>query len=455
MKMKNLCGFKKYRRFLIALVPITIILSTFSIYYTLNGNIQGFMKLQDFQKHNHQHSAVFKISSALLETDSITALGTNTNNIVIEEISPKDEDSLNIKLNYHSKQSTLIPDLSDKETIVSLAKMSQNAYVRDPFTGDWQNVTDQNDDSFGWDDDSIRGHVFKNEDQKIVIISYKGTSSKGLPGTGQDGDTIENDKFNDNLLFSCCCARVTYLWTPVCDCYMDSFTCNEKCLEQNIRNNSNYYKQSIEIYRQVKRNNPGYQIWTTGHSLGGALSSLVARTYGLVGVAFESPGDLLASQRLHLPLPFDPDFDMIWHIGNTADPIYMGTCNGASSSCNLAGYAMESRCHSGWEISYDTVKELKWSVDVRKHRIKTVISDVLEEMDIPEPVYIGNGKGTENPCIECFDWDFVNPEPEPEPTLSLTTTRVTSTLTTSFTTTLSSSCVGRNFVGWCTSYTTF
>ena len=271
MKMKNLCGFKKYRRFLIALVPITIILSTFSIYYTLNGNIQGFMKLQDFQKHNHQHSAVFKISSALLETDSITALGTNTNNIVIEEISPKDEDSLNIKLNYHSKQSTLIPDLSDKETIVSLAKMSQNAYVRDPFTGDWQNVTDQNDDSFGWDDDSIRGHVFKNEDQKIVIISYKGTSSKGLPGTGQDGDTIENDKFNDNLLFSCCCARVTYLWTPVCDCYMDSFTCNEKCLEQNIRNNSNYYKQSIEIYRQVKRNNPGYQIrigcqniWTGG-----------------------------------------------------------------------------------------------------------------------------------------------------------------------------------------------
>lgn len=449
MKMKNLCFLKKYRRFLIALVPITIVLSTLLVYHTINGNIQGIMKMQDFQKHDHKKAAEFKISSALLESESISALDTGTNSIMMEGINAKDEDPLTVRLSYHSKQRTLIPDLSDKKTIVSLAKMSQNAYVRDPFTGDWQNVSDQNDGSFGWDDDSIRGHVFKSEDQGIVIIAYKGTSAKGLPGSGQDSETIENDKFNDNLLFSCCCARVTYLWTPVCDCYMDSFTCNERCLEQNIRDNSNYYKQSIEIYRQVKRNNPGYQIWTTGHSLGGALSSLVARTYGLVGVSFESPGDLLASQRLHLPLPFDPDFDMIWHIGNTADPIYMGTCNGASSSCNLAGYAMESRCHSGWEISYDTVKELKWSVDVRKHRIKTVISDVLEEMDVPEPVYIGNGKGTEHPCIECFDWDFVNPEP------TSSVSRTTSTLTTSFTTTLSSSCVGRNFVGWCTSYTTF
>ncbi|GMM41173.1 triglyceride lipase [Hanseniaspora uvarum] len=452
--MKDFKRIKKSKRLFTTLLPILILLVTLLI-YTYNKNITNITKLYDQENTSYERSIGFKISSALIKPDSVSVLDTDSSNIIIEEIAITEDETLDIKLNYHAKQNTLIPDLSDKQTIVNLGKMSQNAYVRDPYTGDWQNVTDRNDDSFGWDNDFIRGHIFKNEQDKIIIISFKGTSSKGLPGTGQENDTIENDKFNDNLLFSCCCARVTYLWNTVCDCYIDAFTCNEKCLEQNIRDKSNYYKQSIEIYREVKKNYPGYQIWTTGHSLGGALSSLVARTYGLVGVTFESPGDLLASQRLHLPLPYDPDFDMIWHIGNTADPIYMGTCNGASSSCNLAGYAMESRCHSGWEIAYDTVKELNWSVDVRKHRIKTVISDVLEKMEVPEPVYIGNGKGLENPCIECFDWDFVNPDPEPSTSsVSTTTTRVTSTLTTSFTTTLSSSCVGRNFVGWCTSYTT-
>ena len=446
--MKDFKTVKGSKRYIVTLLPIAILLFTFLIYNYNGKNIED-ITLYSIQKP--KSTIGFKISSALIQSE-FTSTSDSSNNIFIEDISTNDEDTLNIKLDYHSTRNILIPDVSDQQTIVNLAKMSQNAYVRDPFTGDWQNVTDKNDESFGWDDDFIRGHIFKNEQEKIIIISYKGTSSKGLPGTGSDNDTIENDKFNDNLLFSCCCARVTYLWNTVCDCYMDSFTCNEKCLEDNIRDKSNYYKQSIDIYRKVKKNNPGYHIWTTGHSLGGALSSLVARTYGIVGFSFESPGDLLASQRLHLPLPYDPDFDLIWHVGNTADPIYMGTCNGASSTCNLAGYAMESRCHSGWEISYDTVSELKWSVDIRKHRIKTVISDVLEKMEVPKPVYIGNGKGVENPCIECFDWNYVNPEPElPSPS----STRTTSTLTTTFTTTLSSSCVGRNFVGWCTSHTTF
>ena len=48
---------------------------------------------------------------------------------------------------------------------------------------------------------------------------------------------------------------------------------------------------------------PHSNIWVIGHSLGGALASLVGITFGLPVVTFESPGERLAATRLHLPSP--------------------------------------------------------------------------------------------------------------------------------------------------------
>jgi lipase ATG15 len=48
---------------------------------------------------------------------------------------------------------------------------------------------------------------------------------------------------------------------------------------------------------------PDSTIWVIGHSLGGALASLVGCTFGLPVVALESPGEKMAAARLHLPLP--------------------------------------------------------------------------------------------------------------------------------------------------------
>lgn len=41
----------------------------------------------------------------------------------------------------------------------------------------------------------------------------------------------------------------------------------------------------------------------TGHSLGGALASLLGVTFGAPTVAIESPGEKMAARRLHLPSP--------------------------------------------------------------------------------------------------------------------------------------------------------
>lgn len=40
---------------------------------------------------------------------------------------------------------------------------------------------------------------------------------------------------------------------------------------------------------------------------------------------------------------------------------------------------MESRCHSGHTILYDTVEKLGWSSSVTTHRIATLVEDLLME----------------------------------------------------------------------------
>src|ERR1700722_16590218 len=93
---------------------------------------------------------------------------------------------------------------------------------------------------FGWepDEDGFRGHVFATQDNSTVVLSIKGTSA-GLFGGG--GPTAAKDKLNDNLLFSCCCARVDWTWTTVCDCYRGGWKCDINCLEEALIEESLFY----------------------------------------------------------------------------------------------------------------------------------------------------------------------------------------------------------------------
>lgn len=326
------------------------------------------------------------------------------------------------------REEIVVPDISDNNTVITLAHMAANAYVDVPHTGDWTNVSEpwHEYDGIGWMGDGVRGYVFADDTNSTVVVAIKGTSAAIFDG---GGDTGPNDKTNDNLLFSCCCARISYMWNTVCDCYTgESYTCSQTCLEEQLVEEDRYYRAILDIYRNVTSMYPGANIWTTGHSLGGALAALLGRTYGLPVVSFQSPPELLPAQRLHLPLP--PGIPVweehIWHFGHTADPVYMGACNGAGSSCWIAGYAFETRCHSGLRCVYDVVADKGWHMSMANHRIHVVIDDILTQYN-STPSCVATG-----PCEDCFDWNFVVPEmplPDPISSSSITTSLPTSIMT--------------------------
>lgn len=326
------------------------------------------------------------------------------------------------------------PDVSDRATLLTLAKMASKAYDAPKNGSEEEWIVDGGgkwnlSDSFGWIDDGIRGHIFATSDNSTIVVALKGTSAALL----DDGTTSKRDKENDNLLFSCCCAHVGWTWHTVCDCFNDGLaeqTCSSTCLTKALIKKSFFYPATTDLFNNISYAYPDAQIWITGHSLGGALGSLIGMTFGYPTVTFEAPAERMAALRLHLPLPRKHkgklDALPITHVYHTGDPIPMGECVGAASLCANFGFAMESRCHAGKTILYDTVGKLGWSSSVVTHRINSLIDDILNE-DWDKKV--ANGKASrkdgesdkdpekeklgpvpklisEDDCVDCSDWKF-------------------------------------------------
>lgn len=297
------------------------------------------------------------------------------------------------------------PDVTDKGTVLTMALMAANAYVEGPGKADWQDVGAPFNRSldFGWEGDGLRGHVFADENNSTIVIGLKGTSPAVFDGDG----TTTNDKVNDNLFFSCCCAQQgPWTWHQVCDCATGTYTCNNTCVTQALREENRYYQAARELYANVTEVYPDSHVWIAGHSLGGAVSSFLGLTYGVPVVTFQAVPDALPAGRLGLPVPpgADPnapqsrDYTGAFHFGHTADPIYMGSCNGATASCSFAGYALESACHTGHECVYDTVGDKGWRVGIGTHKIVAVIRDVILKYDtVPECKFTPE-------CRDCGNW---------------------------------------------------
>jgi lipase ATG15 len=69
------------------------------------------------------------------------------------------------------------PNVTDKETVLSMARMAADAYVLDDQGDGWFDVGSgfNYTDDFGWTNDGLRGHVFVDETNQTVVIAVKGT----------------------------------------------------------------------------------------------------------------------------------------------------------------------------------------------------------------------------------------------------------------------------------------
>ncbi|KAN0103279.1 autophagy protein atg15 [Hyaloscypha variabilis] len=280
------------------------------------------------------------------------------------------------------------PDVSNVETILTFAQMAANAYAPVVDEGDWKDVNggyNRTDDyGFGWDSDGLRGYLYADEMNSTIVIGVKGTTLAIWDGDG----TTTNDKENDNLFFSCCCGQQgNYLYRQVCDCAQGTYTCNVSCLKHSLRKENRYYAAARYLYSNVTALFPDANVWMAGHSLGGSVSAMIGLTYGVPALTFQAVPDALPATRLGLPVPpgVNPDkpaqreYTGAYHFGHNADPIYMGTCNGATASCSYAGYALESACHSGRECVWDVVNKNGTRVSVITHKIIYVIESVIKK----------------------------------------------------------------------------
>lgn len=297
------------------------------------------------------------------------------------------------------------PDITDKNTVLSLAYMAADAYVEEEGQPQWDDVSEPFNRSadFGWHSDGLRGHIFSDETNSTIVIGLKGTTPAVFDGDG----TTTKDKINDNLFFSCCCGQQgQWTWHRVCDCATGTYSCNNTCVVGALRDENRYYAAARELYSNVTELYPDATVWLTGHSLGGAVTSFLGLTYGLPVVTFEAVPEALAASRLGLPVPPGAkpgspqarEHTGAFHFGHTADPVYMGTCNGATASCSFGGYAMETSCHTGRECVWDVVADKGWRVGIGTHKIRAVIQDVILAYDqVPPCKFVPE-------CRDCAQW---------------------------------------------------
>ncbi|KAL4062324.1 hypothetical protein V8B97DRAFT_1877955, partial [Scleroderma yunnanense] len=106
----------------------------------------------------------------------------------------------------------------------------------------------------------------------------------------------------DNIMFSCCCACMGPTWSTVCGCYQGSGRCGRECVKTSLLDEDLFYSVGLLIDASNATISHAIQHLCAGHSLGGAVSSLISATFGAPVVAFKTPAEKLAVTQLHLPI---------------------------------------------------------------------------------------------------------------------------------------------------------
>lgn len=300
----------------------------------------------------------------------------------------------------------IYPNVADRKTLRLIAIMANNAYYEHDHRSYFSRVDGFEEVHKFGKLSGLSGYAYKARDAPVVVIAYRGSSSNLI----SEYERVLDDQYMDNLLFSCCCATGNGKnIRPVCSCLEGRKKCNARCLQAAVRKSAGHYFDAVQIFRKISSDYPNCSIWLTGHSLGGALANLVAIQHaGLASVAFSSPGERLAAQRLQLQSAYD-DADVrrefgvgpeehppIWNFGFSTDPVFNGESAHRFSICAMAGYALETQCRSGVVCPVDTFFQFKTIVE---HSSKRFIR-MLSRPGKPIKCYIPG------PCTDCAGWTF-------------------------------------------------
>jgi len=299
----------------------------------------------------------------------------------------------------------------DYNTVSDLAKMSYNVYY-DINHKNWLNTTLNNVIDVSVSNDTIRAYLFTNNEKTNTVIAFKGTSTYWTNNNNKLNEmsynsqnhknmcmlsSSVNDKYNDNLFFSCCFYKQNSLFENCKTCNnTEIYSCCSDCYKTSVRDENNYINDISKIIDRVKTeiNFNESKIYFTGHSLGGMLASIAALLYNKTGASFETPGDLH-----YIKLAYNiKQNNNFYHFGHTADPIFMGNCG---RTCSLFGYNINTMCHTGYTCLYDSKTKLGYSESIFSHRIEYIVKNIIPkfENDMPNCTIESN-------CNDCTDWNF-------------------------------------------------
>lgn len=280
----------------------------------------------------------------------------------------------------------------DFQMVKYLAEMSFDAYLVIN-SSNWYSFNNVSDISI--DRSTVKGYIFQINDQ--FVVSIKGTSILF------DTINFQNDRFNDNLFFSCCYYKQSNLYNGLhnkCDINTPEHTCSQSCYLESAQFDLNYMNILDKIGSNLERLIDLNKVIFTGHSLGGFLATYMAIKYNRPAITFETPG---TKRYLDLiGLNYTNASKSIYHFGHNADPIFMGRCNSRSSLCYIGGYILRTKCHVGKTCTYDSQGKLNISESILTHRMDYILKNIIQfwETDFPECIEA-------SACTDCEQWSVI------------------------------------------------
>lgn len=290
-------------------------------------------------------------------------------------------------------------DWHNYNNILNLANMSHMVYYDDY---EWDNGEYNKSHDISLDKNSVKAYIFSNQDETVNVVAFKGTTVDIIHSLESVGGM---DKKNDNLFFSCC----YYKQVRNLKCSLDNFgenddyrECSIDCYKESLNQEYNYYnigKNIIDGWKSTIDFENSLVIFS-GHSLGGALATMMGITYNKYVVTFESPGEKHYIDLVGLKYT-DENLNKIYHYGHNADIIFTGKCKGGLSWCKLGGYTIETKCHIGNVCEYDVINKLNIHESIFTHKIKYVIENVITQWNASLP-----SCEIKTECQECLKWNY-------------------------------------------------